>query len=46
MLEARDGVDAVAAHEQVACGGAAVFESYGDVVGGFLDIYCAFAAGE
>lgn len=46
VLEARDGVDSVAAHEQVAVGGAAVFEGDGDVFGGLFDVHRALAAGQ
>ena len=46
VLQARDGVDAVAAHEQVGAGGAAVFEGESDFVGGLFDVYRALAAGK
>jgi len=45
VLQAGDGVDAVAAHEQVGADRLAIFESEGDGFGGFFDLDCALAAG-
>lgn len=45
VLQAGDGVDAITTHEQVSADGLAVFESEGDVLGGFFDVDGALAAG-